>query len=64
MTQVDQLRLEVNLKEILAKNNRVLAIMKVIESSEIPPGKTALEMLAEELDRQGLLKEVVGETAK
>jgi hypothetical protein len=64
MMKIDPLRLEVNLKEMLAKNNRVLAIMKVIESSEIPPGKTALEMLAEELERQGLLKEVVDETAK
>lgn len=64
MTKVNESRLEVNLKEVLSKNNRVLAVMKMIESSEIPPGKTMLEMLYEELDRQGILKETTDEAAK
>lgn len=64
MKKVDPTRLEINLKELLAKNNHILAVMKEIESSEIPPEKTALEVLVEELGRRGLLGEVASETER
>jgi len=62
--KIDPKLLENNLKEILAKNNRILDAMKAVESSGATSDKTALEMLYEELDRQGILKEMADEATK
>lgn len=61
-SKIDAKRLEASLQALLAKNRRVLAIMKGIESAEIPEGKTPLDLLAEALEREELLEEIVDET--
>lgn len=54
-------QIEKNLREVLARNQRILAVMRRVEESEIPEGKSPLDVLAEELKREGLL-EVKSET--
>jgi hypothetical protein len=60
-SKIDTKRLEASFQALLAKTQRVLAIMKKVESAEIPEGKTPLDLLAEELEREGLLEEIVDE---
>lgn len=59
-SKMDVAALKTHLQAILARNLRVLAIMKRVESADIPEGKTPLDVLAEELEREGL-SEVIDE---
>jgi len=47
-------QLERDLRETLARNNQILAIMKRVEAMPVPEGKTSLEILNEELEAAGL----------
>lgn len=52
--KMNQAQLEESLRATLARNNQILAIMKRVEEMPIPEGKSALEVLNEELEAAGL----------